>query len=754
MSSFSIKKLETTEPLNLYSDLNKSIEFGEGYATSTQEHDIYGKVYYLGGLEVYNLNTANLSEETIARFFNALESGNIYYAVFPDDQRKGRLPLVLNKKTRAFLETLPELLNNKEVKWYLYELPGDIDPDNNERRGSNFITDDNEKEIVLRYDEIEEHISSYGFVKKQESNDNIFTTEEDDNDTEENVNDSKGHDTNSFISEDKSENLGNNHSSDLEKDSSPVESTEQGEPQMDEFEKMMYEDEFKDERNDSEYEEDVSFDEVFAEPKDEPKKEEQRSTQAEETNDSPKETEDIDIANIDNQSSENSKDNIVESERTLISNRTKQFIQLPAVVEEIIDDISLPRFTDYPTNDVYNVTSNTMKKEIQDSNARIQDLESSIKHEARQLYRDYMYQSYISITRELDTENGNDNIKDAFNKYIDSKEQLDQEFDQELSDKKVELEEIFYGQRFEDYKAEVNAQIRKWYEDEYYKKDVIEPLDDYKQKRQIDYDNRKVDKTSDFNQWLKMVEDTAIGQDQQEAIQKIAEFIKQERNKSMANIDSLQRRMDQVNQSLSQIEYQERANENIRKNFGTDLEQDEQAKIYKHKLDKALEDKAQLDADLKKFEAETKQKKKEIDETHKKELEKLNKDHSELIKQLKNEKETLEKDNRKKEEQAATAKKESDSNAKKTGVKFAGIATLATAIVIGGCSMVTNHSKESDNNHKIEQQQKELKSTNKKLDSQEKQLKDKDSEIKKQKDKVKKAQEQAKKSSDKKSKKK
>lgn len=30
MSSFSIKKLETTEPLNLYSDLNKSIEFGEG----------------------------------------------------------------------------------------------------------------------------------------------------------------------------------------------------------------------------------------------------------------------------------------------------------------------------------------------------------------------------------------------------------------------------------------------------------------------------------------------------------------------------------------------------------------------------------------------------------------------------------------------------------------------------------------------------------------------------------------------------
>ncbi|PNN29587.1 hypothetical protein AL503_002065 [Staphylococcus haemolyticus] len=178
MSSFSIKKLEPSEPLTLYSDLDKSIEFGESYATSVQESEQYGKVYYLGGLEVYNLNTVNLSEETIARFYNALESGNIYYAVFPNDQRKGRLPLVLNKKTRAFIETLPELVNNPKLKWYLYKLPGNIDPDNNERRGSDFVTDSDENEITLKYEEIAELIDRYGMVNEQEKSNTFLSDEE------------------------------------------------------------------------------------------------------------------------------------------------------------------------------------------------------------------------------------------------------------------------------------------------------------------------------------------------------------------------------------------------------------------------------------------------------------------------------------------------------------------------------------------------------------------------------------------------
>lgn len=766
MSSFSIKKLEPSEPLTLYSDLDKSIEFGESYATSVQESEQYGKVYYLGGLEVYNLNTVNLSEETIARFYNALESGNIYYAVFPNDQRKGRLPLVLNKKTRAFIETLPELVNNPKLKWYLYELPGNIDPDNNERRGSDFVTDSDENEITLKYEEIAELIDSYGMVNEQEKSNTFLSDEEveaeesinaDEDNKKDNTKEPKKTEENEIKNDEAEESESKNDETEEnsvnskdEKPSSQPSTDDETPSRESEFEKMMLE---EDEGEDEDFENEVNYEEVFASPKNNRSSDENNQTNSESSSQQEinteeiKDTEHMDIANIQNNNTKQSNDSSQVSERAFISDRTKQYIQLPSIVKEIINDISLPKFTKYPTNNIHDVTSNTMKKEVNDSNERIKEIENSIKREAAQIYRDDMYQSYLAITTELDTETGNETVRELYQKYEQEKSDLDQDFDQEIIDKKKDLENIFYGEAFEKYKEEINAQIEKWYNDERYDQDVTQPLDEYKRKRKEDYESRKLEKTSDYNEWLKKVEDKAIGQDQQEAIKRMNTFISNKMNESLTHIENLQRRMDQVNQSLSQIEYQERANENIRKNFGTDLEQDEQAKIYKRKLDTAIEDKAQLDAAFKKFEAETKEQKKAIDESHKKEVEKLNKDHSNLIKELNDEKEKLEKDNREKEEAATLAKKNSDDNAKKTGFKFAGIATLATAVVIGGCSAVTNHTKQSSNNELIEQQQNKLKSTNKKLDEQEKVLKDKDTEIQKQKDKLKKEQDKNKKRS-------
>ena len=765
MSSFSIKKLEPSEPLTLYSDLDKSIEFGESYATSVQESEQYGKVYYLGGLEVYNLNTVNLSEETIARFYNALESGNIYYAVFPNDQRKGRLPLVLNKKTRAFIETLPELVNNPKLKWYLYKLPGNIDPDNNERRGSDFVTDSDENEITLKYEEIAELIDRYGMVNEQEKSNTFLSDEEveaeetvnaDEDNKKNDTKESKKSNTETTKENESSESKNdeteeNSVNSKAEKPSSQPRTDNETPSSESEFEKMMLED---GEDEDGDFENEVSYEEVFANPENNQTSDENNQTNSESTSQQQennteeiKDTEHMDIANIQNNNTKQSNDSSQVSERILISNRTKQYIQLPSIVKEIINEISLPKFTEYPTNNVHDVTSNTMKKEVNDSNERIKEIENSIKREAAQIYRDAMNQSYLAISSELDTQTGNETVRELYQKYEQEKANLDQDFDQDIIDKKKQLEDIFYGEAFERYKEEINAQIEKWYNNERYDQDVTQPLDEYKRKRKEDYENRKLEKTSDYNEWLKKVEDKAIGQDQQEAIKRMNTFISNKMNESLTHIENLQRRMDQVNQSLSQIEYQERANENIRKNFGTDLEQDEQAKIYKRKLDTAIEDKAQLDAAFKKFEAETKEQKKAIDESHKKEVEKLNKDHSNLIKELNDEKEKLEKDNREKEEAATLAKKNSDDNAKKTGFKFAGIATLATAVVIGGCSAVTNHTKQTSNNELIEQQQNQLKSTNKKLDKQEKELKDKDTEIQKQKDKLKKEQDKNKKRS-------
>lgn len=727
MSNFSIKRLEASEPLNLYSDLNKAIEFGESYATSTFSTGKEGRLYFLGGLDVYELNTASLSEETIGRFSNALETGNIYYAVFPNDQRKGRLPLVLDKKTRAFLSTLPEIIDNDKINWYLYKLPSDIDPDNNERRGSEFVTDEDGQKVKFTFSEIGEQIGNYGHVKEQKNKNSVFITESEQEEEKEDKVDKedraeKQEAKAQLNKEDRSDKEEKEQKND-ERKKTEEESNENkinkgtNDGVDDEFEEMMHEDGFLDENETDAIEDSDDFETAMAETDGQKYKNNQTS--------------DYDLANI-SYTEENDDTNDKYTEE--IGKRTKKYVQLPSVVESIIEDVSLPKFTDYPINEVHNVTSNTMQKEVNDSNVRIADLEKKIKQEAKQLYRDYMSQSHQAITSELDKEKGNEVIRSAYAKHLEEKELLYQQFDIEVEEKKTELEERFYGQAFEDYKAEIKAQIRKWYEDARYEKDVLKPLALFKEERRKDYEERKLNKDSDFNEWINVIEDTAIGQDQQKAIQRISTFIRNKINESMANIESLQRRMDQVNQSLAQIEYHERATENIRKSFGTELKKDEQANAYKRKLDTALEDKADLDAAFKAFREKTKQQQKEMDESHKEALEKLNEDHSKIIQNLKHEKEILSKDNQEKENAAISAKKESASHAKKTGFKFAGVATLATAIVVGGCSMVTNHSKQNDNSQKIEQQQKELKSSNEKLKEQSQQLKEKDKEIQNQKD--------------------
>ncbi|MDQ7134568.1 hypothetical protein [Staphylococcus aureus] len=751
MSNFSIKRLEASEPLNLYSDLNKSIEFGESYATSTFSNEKEGRFYFLGGLDVYELNTASLSEETIGRFSNALETGNIYYAVFPNDQRKGRLPLVLDKKTRAFLNTMPEIVNNDKINWYLFKLPSDIDPDNNERRGSEFVTDEDGQKVKFTFDEIGEQIGNYGQVKEQKNKVSVFMSEDEQEDEEDKEDkEDKGdkrdkvkakEQYNNEDKEDKEksqEKLNNEEKSDKEDKEHTNDERQKTEKQIDEnntetnnsvdseFDEMMHDEGSLEESETDAIEDSDDFEKAMAE------------TEGESNN----QTLDYDLASISYKEEIDGK----KPEHTDIGERTKKYVQLPSLVESIINDVSLPKFTDYPINKVHDVTSNTMQKEVNDSNARIVELEKKIKQEAKQLYRDYMYQSHQAITSELDKEKGNDVIRSAYAKHIEETEALYQQLDIEVEEKKNELEERFYGQAFEDYKNEINAQVRKWYEDARYEKDVSNPLSVFKAERKQDYEERKLDKASDFNEWLNTIEDTAIGQDQQKAIQHISKFIQNKVSDSMANIESLQRRMDQVNQSLAQIEYHERASENIRKSFGTDLKTDEQANAYKRKLDTALEDKADLDAAFKAFREKTKQQQKEMDASHKESLEELHENHSKVIEDLEHEKEMLSKDNQVKEAAAISAKKERDTHAKKTGFKFAGVATLATAIVVGGCSMITNYSNENDNNQKIEQQQKELKSTNEKLKEQSQKLEEKDQEIQKQKDIAKQEKEKAEKS--------
>ena len=161
MAVFDVKSFNPSEPFSLYSDLNMHVNMGESYATSELTTD-EGKYYLLGGLDVNNLNEAGLSEETIGRLTNALDAANIKYALFPGDQRNGYLPLILDKKARAYIETeLNEILENQYIHWYIFKLPTDIDPDDNERSGSEIVRnkEDNEK-MTIAYNDIATYLHS------------------------------------------------------------------------------------------------------------------------------------------------------------------------------------------------------------------------------------------------------------------------------------------------------------------------------------------------------------------------------------------------------------------------------------------------------------------------------------------------------------------------------------------------------------------------------------------------------------------
>ena len=116
MAIFDVKSLQPSEPVSLYSTLRTHIDLGESEATSLLEEKD-GKFYLLGGLDVENLNESGLSEETVGRLMNALETDKVRYALFSRDQRQNQLPLILDKKSREYITyELPELLNNQYIQ--------------------------------------------------------------------------------------------------------------------------------------------------------------------------------------------------------------------------------------------------------------------------------------------------------------------------------------------------------------------------------------------------------------------------------------------------------------------------------------------------------------------------------------------------------------------------------------------------------------------------------------------------------------
>lgn len=753
MGAFSVKKIEVSEPITMYSDLESAIEFGESFATSRIEDD-EGKGYLLGGLEVSNLNESNLSEETIARLSNALEAGNISYAVFPDDQRKGRLPLILDKNSRLFLETsLKELLDNPLIKWYLYKLPGDIDPDNNETSGSSFVLDDEERPIILNFDEIATYLDEFGFVEKQASSDIFDNSDEETEDDNNNT---------------KSNNFNNNDGSDEEyyqnvfgTDETDDEDDLNEDEEADDFEESEVD-------NDSDYDNEAQdFSSMFSEPNEDIDANSDDIDTGEKDEILDIEDESLDVQDVPNDSTTKKVDNQIDETEfeNLIENNTKEepienieqeeiienatdYVVLPEEVKEIIDRIALPRFTEFPKDGVYQVTANTMQKEVNDANNKIAVIENNIKRETIKLYRSNMANSFESIAKELNTQTGNEIVKNYYQTTIDAQKDIDIEYDNDLKEKERKLLDEFYGQRFENYKAEVLAKLQVWFEDEHFDEFVNEPLQKYKQERKEFYSDRKVDKLTQFNDWVKTLETTARGKDQQSAMIAIDDYVSSQIEAAMPHIHALQARMDEVNHSLTQTEYQERATENLRETVGKDLETDEQAKIYKSERDEVIQQKIKLDTEFAEFKANMEEEAKLAKKQHEKTLEDMKEQHKKEIEQHKSTADELEQQRRQEEEKAVKATKESNKKGNKKAVKFASIAALASALIFGGGTALSLNGQNKDHEQKIESQQKQINKTQDALKSQEKQIKSKDDEIKSKDDEIKSKDDEVKKAKD------
>src|SRR5699024_7405230 len=610
-----IRNLPISEPITLYADLEKAIEYGENITTAkvkeSYEHRL-GEGYLLGGLEVSNLNDAGLGEETLARLGNALDTENISYALFPNDQRKGQLPLILDTKTRSYIEThLRELMTNSQedgkpiIKWFLYVLPMNIDPDNNERSGSIKLTDDNDQIIETTYDQITNYFNAYGFVEENDDDD-IFIEEEEESTTEEmpeELTDEEKRMSKSMVLPDQNENSSYYDDIFFEEDESEEEDSEEDENIPNEDEK----DEILKNTNPEDNEEDI---EEF-----EGTKEDLLNFEEEQSNSMDNNINEENESDLTKELTTEQEQPQTNEELASLNEKVESYMNIPEELANTLKSLEIPKFNDFPKDGIHETTRNTIQKEIDDANTHIKGIEEEIKRDAISVYQKYMtdalesikkelnietgndivinyynkvrdkesefdhlqeeevekrrqelrehvygreeeikryaiivYQKFMrnafeSIKKELNIETGNDIVINYYNKVRDKQSEFDHLLDEEVENRRQELREHFYGDKLEDYKQELLANARKWHEDEHFKEDVEQPLNEYREERLAHYNEKKSGEREEFDYWLESMEEVSAGKDQADAIIRTKEYITNAINASQTNVNQLQQRM-------------------------------------------------------------------------------------------------------------------------------------------------------------------------------------------------------------------
>lgn len=554
MAVINAKQLRISEPQSVRSMLEKTLKNGHGHIVSKyyDPEDNGGTFYYLlPGFLIRNLSEVNLTDEAAGKLDNGLVSGNINYVMYPGDRTHGQIPLVLDRDTRFYLESqVGELFKTgskkkkeHQVQWYIFKVPVDVDPDDNERVSSKLFMDaEGQDPVTVDYDEIESFLRAHGDVKHNLDNDAFDDeVEREDREEEEQKKEQKKEkkdnmDIQQQIDKDEIDSRIEDIEQDVDEDEKDVDAKEDtstsdekandddtsSEADTDDDEDVgtlgdMFDDDFDDEIDDLSF-----FD----------------SPQPQHLGDDKEKDADEDNESKD----DNQKDMTDES----FDNYTKHTDKLNRMLERI----QLPRFEYYENDHLSEQARTQMNRYVDDTNQRIASIEDQIKEKATSDYESRMTGSYGAIKKSLDPESGNELIQQRYKRLKDDIENAHQEASQKIADNDKALKEDFEGPQFERYKKEILANLFDRFKEEYYGSRVSIPSDEYKEQQESIVDDKEQELKQEYNSWRMDLESTAITADQESAVNSIGHGINKDIDAAMDQLKSLRSDLERERNTL------------------------------------------------------------------------------------------------------------------------------------------------------------------------------------------------------------
>lgn len=669
---FNIKNIEVRDPMSLYRELDKFVRFGDDHVTIKAEKDgVQG--FYLGGLLLKDIKKSSVSSETISSLYSAIRSSDIRHAILPNDVRKGQIPLILDNHSRVYIKNnLNELIEYGNVSWRMFFVPIKEDMGDTELFGAEILLediDDDYSYVSLTYDKIEDYYNKI-IDESSEDIDLSYLVNSKSNNKKETTKSSESEATtnNELDSEIDDLNFGDDEVDEKETDNSSIIESETTE---------------------------VSQSTNELETTDEQNSEEQSSS--------------LSVEEYQEEVSED--DNIVPSEYNRMTN---EFTMIPQELESVLNSFSLRRFEEFEQTEESDTTHVILQKEIKNANQILSEHEQNIIRKAKQLYFQYMDQSYSKINQIIDVEQGDEIVKNKHNQALEKKNELDNALTKNVEAHEQKLEDKFWNEDFNIYKDQVLAGLKLQFEKAEYYNLVAEPLERYKDTEKNRIEEEKYEVTHELSNWFDTIKNKAIMGDRNNAIIEVQKYLDTSMKKVQSHIQELDNKMSNQNERFIKYEYGKKAEERLRNTVGSDLYSDEQAKKYKKQYELTESQKEELTNQLKDLEEKYKTDIESKDEENSNFKEEIEKNHKQILdtkdKELQDANQNLSELQKEHEENKTQLEQTQKKHRKKVLGTSIGSAVLA-AVIFGGTAIgIYGHSQgvedELNSQSKIVEQQK------------------------------------------------